>query len=69
MKRLEAPVDLAAPVRMTSVSVESFMVIIVILLFVGVFVVMALLPSRDGFVSCPTGQCPDSRGKCSALNC
>ena len=64
--------DLVALVRMSSkVSIEVVLVIVVILIFAGVFVAMALSPpiSRDGFVSCPTGQCADSRGKCSVLNC
>ena len=62
--------DLAALVRMASkVSIETVLVIIVLLIFAGVFVAMVLTPSGEGFVSCPAGQCADSRGKCSVLNC
>jgi hypothetical protein len=70
MKRRVARVDLVALVRMSSkVSIEVVLVIIVVLIFAGVLVAMVLTPSGEGFVSCPAGQCADSRGKCSVLNC
>jgi len=70
MKQHEALAALEAQVRMASkVSFETLLVVVVVSLFAGVFIVMALAPSYEGFVSCPAGQCADSRGKCSILNC
>jgi hypothetical protein len=70
MRRPGPRVDLVALVRMSSkVSIEVVLVIVVVLIFSGVFVAMALTHSGEGFVSCPIGQCADSRGKCSVLNC
>ena len=61
---------LAALVRMASkVSIETLLVAVVVTLFACVIIVMAVAPSLEGFVSCPPGQCADSRGKCSVLNC
>ena len=59
--------DLVAPVRMVSVSIETLLVVVVVSLFAGVFIVMALLPVtniRQGFISCPPNQCANSQGTC-----
>jgi hypothetical protein len=48
----------------SNVSFETLLVAVVLSVFACVFIVMALRPSspsRDGFVSCPSGYCADSR--------